>query len=118
LQALFAALQAPTVTAQVAVDLSQSDLTLQYGAPLVVLPREQTPQSLSRRQAVVLSGQTLPQSAAFVHDFVPIAQLPPVVCRGQSVATLHCWVVGLPNASWHSAYAAQGVDVLEQVLVP
>ena len=83
-----------------------------------MLPLEQTPQSLSAVQAVVLSGQTLPQSATFVHDLAPMAQLPPVVFFGQSVDTLHCWVVGLPDASWHSAYAAHGVDVLEQVLVP
>ena len=62
-----------------------------------------TPQVESAPQAVVLLGQTLSQSAAFVHDeAVPIAHLPPVFCSGQLLLVVHCLVVRLPVASLHN----------------
>jgi hypothetical protein len=82
-------------------------------------PFEQTPQSESAAQVVTPSGQSLLQSAALVHDLIePTAQAPPVGCAGQSLSTLHCFVPSVPPAIWHSEYAAQGVDVLEQLLLP
>ena len=83
-----------------------------------MLPFEQRPQSESAVHAVEPSGHTLPQSATLVQDLAPMAHVPPVVCAGQSLDTEHCWVVALPAASLQTAYAAHGVDVLEQALVP
>jgi hypothetical protein len=63
----------------------------------------QVAQFASAVQAVVLLGQTLPQSAALVHAAPPIVHFPPVVCSGQSLSTEHCWVVRLPEEFLHSA---------------
>ena len=60
-------------------------------------------QPKSAEQAVVLLGQTLPQSEVLVQEAPPMEHLPPVVCRGQSLFTEHCLVVKLPAASLHSA---------------
>jgi hypothetical protein len=114
---LLAALHAPVVVMHDAVDFAQSVALAQY-VPLLGEPFEQTPQSESAAQVVTPSAQSLAQSVALVHDFVPTAQAPPVGCAGQSLSTLHCFVPRVPPAIWHSEYAAHGVDVLEQVLVP
>ena len=63
----------------------------------------QAAQPESAVQAVVLLGQTLPQSAILVHEVAPIEHFPPVLCRGQSLFTEHCCVVRLPEAFLHRA---------------
>ena len=115
---LLAALHAPVVVMQEAVDFAQSVALVQY-VPLLGEPFEHRPQSESAVQVVTPSAQSLPQSVALVHDLIePTAQAPPVGCAGQSLSTLHCFVPSVPPATWHSEYAAHGVEVLEQVLVP
>ena len=95
---LLAALHAPVVVMHDAVDFAQSVALVQY-VPLLGEPFEHRPQSESAVQAVTPSAQSLLQSVALVHDLVePTAQLPPVVCSGQSLSTLHCWVPSLPPA--------------------
>ena len=95
---LLAALHAPVVVMQDAVDFEQSVALVQY-VPLLGEPFEQTPHAESAVQVVTPSGQSLTQSVALVHELVePTAHEPPLVCSGQSLSTLHCCVPSLPPA--------------------
>ena len=68
---------------------------------------------------VCLSGHTLAQVVTLpdAQAALPTVQVP-VVFKGQSVLVAHCWVVWPPAAFKQTEYAAHGVLVLLQVLLP